>query len=657
MNVSFIFPNFLWMSFLALVPFIIHLINLRKHKVVYFSDISLLKSIQSTSNSSKKVKNWLILLMRMLMIVFLSVVFAQPYIPNPNQKFIEGKSVAIYIDTSPSMVKASGLTNCISNAKLVADEIIQSYPQGTLFKILTSENLNQAQFPNNASRAKDIVAQSAIGSYRSNFNNLYKRIVKDEDIQAIHIVSDFLDELDTNQFNFLPFSVNYYPVQIAQSLALVIDSVYFDSPIRKLIGEEELKISSLVQGVQDSVNVKTNVIINKVNYFTSSNLSTKSTESKVVFPVVNERIVKGTVKNEFTDAVSNQLYWAYAKKEKIKVLLISNETEIIQTLQKIYQTEDLIDLEVVSEQKADFTQLNLYDLVILGGLNQVSISYAAVLHKYMEQNKVVCIIPSTKINISNYNQFYQNLQVDVIWSASVLDTLNASNLDVKHYFFNDIFKDPNKEFGVVISPKVFQYYTVQINAPQNNNLIELNNQNPWLSLQNNCFTFTSNIVGACTNLKQHPLIVALFLKMAMFGAQHQNLYYPIHQNAPTNFTIKNYPQLKIKSPNSTVFNWNSNNLGIYTINNQFNEVGFYEVLIQDSVVDVLAVNIPSQEYIIQASSFMHQLANVDNVIDISSSGSINLSEIQQGKKISIYFIWILLILLLIENVILFKTVR
>jgi hypothetical protein len=275
----------------------------------------------------------------------------------------------------------------------------------------------------------------------------------------------------------------------------------------------------------------------------------------------------------------------------------------------------------------------------------------------MEQNKVVCVIPSTKINISNYNQFYQNLQVDVIWSASVLDTLNASNLDVKHYFFNDIFKDPNKEFGAVISPKVFQYYTVQINAPQNNNLIELNNQNPWLSLQNNCFTFTSNIVAACTNLKQHPLIVALFLKMAMFGAQHQNLYYPIHQNTPTNFSIKNYPQLKIKSPNSTVFNWNSNNLGNYTINNQFDKVGFYEVLIQDSVVDVLAVNIPSQEYLIQGSSFIHQFANVDNVIDINSSGSINLSEIQQGKKISIYFIWILLILLLIESFVLYKTVR
>jgi len=657
MSISFLFPNFLWMSLLALVPLIIHLINLRKHKVVYFSDISLLKNIQSTSNSSKKIRNWLILLIRMLLIVFLSIVFAQPYIPNNNQKFIEGKSVAIFLDTSPSMLNSSDLSNCITNAKNVADEIIQSYPEGTLFKVFTSDNLNKAQFPNNSNRAKDFLAQTKIGNYSTNFNQLYKRIVNDEDIQALHVVSDFLDELDTNQFNHLSFPVNFYPIKNSQSTNVIIDSVYFDSPIRKLIGEEELKIASRLQGGRDSSQVKFSVKINGFNYYISSNLGFNNLESSVVFPVVSNKIVKGFVEGEFTESLSNKVYWSFTKKNKIKVLLLSNDTEIIQILQRVYETEDLIDLEVVTEQNADLTKLNFYDLIILGGLSQIYSSYGKVLNGFLEQGKVICVIPNSKINKENYNQLYQDLNLSYEWRENVIDTLNTSNLDVNHHFFKDMFKNSSIDLSSLIFPKVFQYYNLQINSPENINLISLNNLNPWLSLQNNCFTLSSNINGTSTNLKQHPLIVALFLKIALFSSQNQNLYYPIYQNSLSNFSTKTYPQLKIKKPDSSVFNWIPNNFGFYTLGNEFNEVGFYEVYSNDSLIDVLSLNIPPNEYAIKNNSFINIISDLDNVVEVNSNGSIDISVIQQGKKISIYFIWIILILLTIESLVLFKIIK
>ena len=63
------------------------------------------------------------------------------------------------------MQNSFGLSNSITSAKNVADEIIQSYPEGTLFKVFTSENLSKAQFPNNSNRSKDIIAQTKIGNY------------------------------------------------------------------------------------------------------------------------------------------------------------------------------------------------------------------------------------------------------------------------------------------------------------------------------------------------------------------------------------------------------------------------------------------------------------------------------------------------------------
>lgn len=657
MNINFLFPNFLWMSLLALLPLVIHLINLRKHKVVYFSDISLLKNIQSISNSSKKIKNWLILLIRMLLIVFISIVFAQPYIPNNNQKFIEGKSIAIFLDTSPSMQNSFGLSNSITSAKNVADEIIQSYHEGTLFKVFTSENLSKAQFPNNSNRSKDIIAQTKIGNYSTNFNQLYKRIVNDEDIQALHVISDFLDELDTNQFNHLLFPVNYYPIKYSQSTSLIIDSVYFDSPIRKLIGEEELKITSRLQGDIDSSQVKFSVKLDNFNYYISSNLGIKNSESSVVFPVVSNSIVKGFVQGEFSEALSNKVYWSFTKKNKIKVLLVSNNSEIVQILQRVYGTEDLIDLEVVTEQNVDFTKVNFYDLLILGGLNQIYSSYGKILNNFTQQGKVICVIPSQKINYDSYNQFYQNLNLRYEWIDNVLDTLNASNLDVKHHFFKDMFKNTSIDLSSLVFPKVFQYYNIQINSPENINLISLNNLSPWLSLQNNCFTMSSSISVTSTNLKQHPLIVALFLKIALFSSQNQNLYYPIHQNSLTNFSSKTYPQLKIKTPDSSLFNWIPSSSGLFHIGNEFNDVGFYEVYSNDSLIDVLSINIPSYEYSIKNTSFINNLADLDNVVEVNSNGNIDISVIQQGKKISIYFIWIIIILLIIESLVLFKIIN
>ena len=54
------YPQFLWTLSLIIIPVILHLFNLQRHKTIYFSDLSLLKSIEIESRKKSKLKNLLL---------------------------------------------------------------------------------------------------------------------------------------------------------------------------------------------------------------------------------------------------------------------------------------------------------------------------------------------------------------------------------------------------------------------------------------------------------------------------------------------------------------------------------------------------------------------------------------------------------------------
>ena len=96
-TISFVFAGFLWALTLVLLPIIVHLFAFRKYKLVYFSDINLLKKITQTGKSKKQIKHWLILLLRCLMILFLVLAFSQPIQTNKLSSNSSKKLICIYI--------------------------------------------------------------------------------------------------------------------------------------------------------------------------------------------------------------------------------------------------------------------------------------------------------------------------------------------------------------------------------------------------------------------------------------------------------------------------------------------------------------------------------------------------------------------------------
>jgi len=133
---NFLYPGFLFALIAVAIPVIIHLFNFRKFKKVYFSNVQLLKEVEQQNSSREKIKNLLILLSRILAIIFLVLAFAQPYIPQNNQKNSGlSNSVSIYIDNSYSMEAVNKDGNLLDEAKRRAKELIKGFGLNDRFQL------------------------------------------------------------------------------------------------------------------------------------------------------------------------------------------------------------------------------------------------------------------------------------------------------------------------------------------------------------------------------------------------------------------------------------------------------------------------------------------------------------------------------------------
>lgn len=61
---AFLNPSFLWALFAMAIPVIIHLINFRKPKVVYFSNTAFIEDVKKETRTKTKLKQILILIDR-----------------------------------------------------------------------------------------------------------------------------------------------------------------------------------------------------------------------------------------------------------------------------------------------------------------------------------------------------------------------------------------------------------------------------------------------------------------------------------------------------------------------------------------------------------------------------------------------------------------
>src|SRR5947207_15894780 len=103
---SFLNPYLLFGSLALAIPVLIHLVRREKSEIIPFSSLMFLLKVPKRSIRQQKLKNLLLMLLRLALLALLVIVFTRPYMKSSATPVInttQNRGVVLLLDNSYSM--------------------------------------------------------------------------------------------------------------------------------------------------------------------------------------------------------------------------------------------------------------------------------------------------------------------------------------------------------------------------------------------------------------------------------------------------------------------------------------------------------------------------------------------------------------------------
>ena len=138
----FLQPLWLWALAALAIPVLIHLFNFRRPRRLAFSNLAFVRQVNREVVQRVRLKQWLLLLLRLLAIAALVLAFSGP-VWSDEQGGPKGgnQSVVIVIDDSPSMQVGNEGGQFLQQARALAQEIIRQHDANDEFQVRFVSNL------------------------------------------------------------------------------------------------------------------------------------------------------------------------------------------------------------------------------------------------------------------------------------------------------------------------------------------------------------------------------------------------------------------------------------------------------------------------------------------------------------------------------------
>ena len=595
MGITFLYPTFLWALLFFSVPIIIHLFNFRRFKTVQFPNIELLKEIKEDSKKSRTLKNWLILFFRILFITFLVLAFAFPV--DSETKKTSQRITSIYIDNSFSM-DAQGLEgNKLNTAKSFADQLIQNLPANSKIHITTNDFLKKNQILYNKKNALDIVSginpshfsksPQLIFNRQANFIKKFKGATKE-----LFWVSDFQQLNSSILNNQDSLNINFCLTESQSENNISIDSIWFNSPIKRLNGTEELNVRITNHGNEA---VKDLEVMLNINSRTNKQVVSikKNNFSDLIFKynVPNDSMIKGEVFiQDQTINYDNRFLFSYTLPKEQFVYLISPSANFKKVIEKIVKNDSSITLTSTTPNNINFGELKKQDLIILGELNEINNGLAKELNNLSKKGKSIAYFPSG--NSLNYDLFdiqYNNLDSNAILIGS---------LHKAHPFFSGVFIEQNsKKNNKEDYPTLFKHYSLTSKTNQPPEVIIFKEDgSPFLIKSGNQFYFAAGITKSNSNISQRALAIPLFYQMLFNAVQTNASYHFIQPNLTRLSKSGKIDKIILKNQNNQEAISRSNT-NLYPLPNNFLSEGFFKAYTDNKLIESFALNYNRKESI------------------------------------------------------------
>ena len=508
-------PEILYFLFLLVIPILVHLFQLRRFKTVYFTNVKLLKELQTQTRKSSKIKKWLLLVTRLLLLTCLIIAFAQPYFKHQNTPK-KGNELIIVLDNSFSM-QAKGPKGELLKRSI--QELLEELPENQSFSLLTNSELYWDTDIKSIQKELQNLDYSALPfqlDYLLNQVEIKKKQVPKDYIiitDAIQAESKKAIELAQNNSVYFiqPKAENLSNISIQNvAISQVMDQFY------------ELKINLQSFGSKKREIPLSVISSGKKLATTLVQIDKSNKEIKLTIP---KKDIQATIHIEDQSlAYDNDFYLSISKPEKAALLAIGSLAQN-NFLDRIFTAEEF-NFKSTELKSLDYNQIENQEAIVLNELDDLPLALGTTLKAYYEKGGTIIFIPNKNNIPSTLNNFVANfgsLKYGMLSSTEKkITTINFSHPLYQAVFKNKVtnFQYPKvkSSFGLTGNTAVLHYEDQSIFMGSSTNQL------------GNFYAFAAPINKQNSNFQNAPLIVPTLYNMGQNQSKTGINAYTIGEN-------------------------------------------------------------------------------------------------------------------------------
>lgn len=603
-------PEILYFLFLLVIPILVHLFQLRKFKTEYFTNVKFLKELAIQTRKSSKLKKYLLLATRLLLLAFLILAFAQPFFKAKDSKNATNE-LYIILDNSFSM-QAKGKKGEL--LKRAVQDLLENTPENANFSLITcSDNYWNTDIKSIQKELQNL-KYSASPFQLDNFLAKIKahKSAFDKDIV---VITDAVG-LQPNQLKNSKDDKNLYFIipEAEKTNNIAIDSVYVNQVLDNFY-EIGVKLDAFGEDFKDIP-----IALYNNNKLTAKTLVSFESKNKTInFTIPKEDFHGYVTISDNGLEYDNNYYFSISKPEKSNVISIG-EVEKSSFLSRIY-TSDEFNYSNFSLQTLDYNLIDKQDAIVLNELKEIPQALQTTLKSFVEKGGNVILIPSLESTTSNLNSFLANfgaLRFNELGTTEKMIT----KINFSHPLFSGVFEKKVDNFQYPNTKKSFE---ISNSAPT---VLGYSDQTPFLSaIQNSVssvYVFAGEINKVNSNFQNSPIIVPTFYNMAQ-NAQKAGINATIiGESKPlimeTLLSKDEIVNVKNATESFIPVQQILNNKVKLTFNDNPKDAGNFGVFNNDKLVENISFNYNRTESNLtnanpEAASDFKEISNVDSLFD------------------------------------------
>jgi hypothetical protein len=539
---SFLHPAFLWALTALAIPVLIHLFQLRRFKRIDFPNVRHLAEVSQQTRARKKVQHWLVLLARVLALTCLVLAFAQPYIATTNTTVGTGqRAVSLYIDDSFSMDGQNANGRLLDQARRGAQEAVMAHGGGDRFQVLTGRFEGRQQLLLGRDEALDAAAQVDVAPYSRRLSQVLTRqreglAASDAPVKRAFLFTDLqrsiTDVENWENDSLVPTVI--VPIPSSRPDNLSIDSIWFDSPVRRAGQQELLHVRVRNHGEQELVNVPLRLTINgrqrALATFGVAPGATVDTTLRFLTETPGQHWGEVAL-NDHPVVFDDRMYMAYTVVERLHVLLLSaGDAATDRLVGSVFAGDSVHTFEQQSYRSFDLSTLDRQDLVILNGLPEIPTGLQRALHGFVEGGGSLAVFPASGGDPGQYEALFGQFNIG---PASRMDTalVRVERIDLEQPFFRDIFQTMPRNVDL---PVVRERWNLRL-PPGSDVLLRTQDGQAYLGRvgygTGSVQLFATPLVERAGSLTRHALFATSLLRMAELSRPMGSLYHTIGEEA------------------------------------------------------------------------------------------------------------------------------